>query len=199
MKLIFGLGNPGVEYARTRHNAGFMTVDRLAETLSAGGEKKHGKALVRTADAGAGRLLLAKPQSYMNLSGDPLWELMVFYKDGIEDLIVIHDDLDMPLGRLRFKSGGGTGGHKGLKSITARLGSDRYDRLKIGIGRPPAFMATEDYVLQPFSPEEKAILDEVLRTAVKGIGCWLDEGIAVAMNRYNAEDLRPPPPAEEAK
>jgi PTH1 family peptidyl-tRNA hydrolase len=190
MKLIVGLGNPGADYARTRHNAGFMAVDRLAEALGAGGEKKQGKALVRTADAGPDRLLLAKPQSYMNLSGDPLWELLNFYKDGIEDFIVVHDDLDLPLGRLRFKSDGGTGGHKGLKSITARLGSDEYDRLKIGIGRPPEFMATEDYVLQAFSAEERAVLDKVLQTVVEGMRCWLAEGVVAAMNCFNADDLR---------
>jgi PTH1 family peptidyl-tRNA hydrolase len=196
MKMIVGLGNPGIGYARTRHNAGFMAVDRLAERLNAGGEKKHGKALVRTANTDADRLLLVKPQAYMNLSGDPLWELMGFYKDKIEDFIIIHDDLDLPLGKLRFKSDGGTGGHKGLKSITARLGSDKYDRLKIGIGRPPEHMATEDYVLQAFSAEEKTILDAVLRTALDGVACWLDEGIVAAMNRFNAEDMRPEPPLE---
>lgn len=185
MKLIVGLGNPGVDYARTRHNAGFMAIDRLAESLNAGGEKKLGKALVRPAFAGAERLLLAKPQSYMNLSGEPLWQVLNYYKGGIEGLIVVHDDLDLPLGRLRFKTSGGTGGHKGIKSITDRLGSDAYDRLKIGIGRPPAFMSTEDYVLQPFSPEERDMLDEALQTADEGIRYWLAEGAVAAMNKYN--------------
>lgn len=187
MKLIVGLGNPGIAYARTRHNAGFMAVDRLADLLGAGGEKKHGKALVRTADDGPRRVMLAKPQSYMNKSGDPLWELINFYKDRIEDFIIVHDDLDLPLGRLRFKSEGGTGGHKGLKSVAARLGSDKYDRLKIGIGRPPGFMTTEDYVLQAFYPEEKEVLDQTLASAAEGLRYWLTEGVAKAMNRFNAD------------
>ncbi|MCL2120785.1 MAG: aminoacyl-tRNA hydrolase [Clostridiales bacterium] len=188
MKLIVGLGNPGLAYAHTRHNAGFMMIDHLASLWGAGKEKKQGQALVRQASAGADRLLLVKPQAYMNLSGNPVWELIHFYKNNVEDFIIVHDDLDMPLGRMRFKTGGGTGGHKGLKSITASLGSDQYDRLKIGIGRP-GLLTAEAYVLQAFSPEERAILDQVLRIAAEGIFCWLNEGCVQAMNKYNATDL----------
>ena len=108
MKLIMGLGNPGSTYAHTRHNVGFMVVDKMAALFDAGNEKKQGQALVRTANAGSVRLLLVKPQSFMNLSGEPLWELINFYKGGIEDFIIVHDDLDLPLGKLRFKDGGGT-------------------------------------------------------------------------------------------
>lgn len=196
MKLIVGLGNPGLTYAHTRHNVGFMMVDRLAELWDGACEKKQGQALVRTANAAGGRLLLVKPQTFMNLSGDSLWELVNFYKDGIEDLIVIHDDLDLPLGKLRFKSGGGTGGHRGLKSITQRLGTDKYDRLKIGVDRPPDFMTTEAYVLQAFSIEEKGLLDKVLDKGAEGLRYWLTEGCVPAMNKFNSTDLRPLPPAE---
>ena len=194
MKLIVGLGNPGNAYAQTRHNAGFMLVDLLAVRLGARKEKKQGQALLQTAGTGADQVILAKPQSYMNLSGDPLWALLHYYKDGIEDFIIVHDDLDMPLGRLRFKNKGGTGGHKGLKSITERLGSDAYDRLKIGIGRPPEGMKTETYVLQRLSSDETAILDKVMHIGVEGILYWLKEGCIQAMNQYNATDKA----AEEA-
>ena len=189
MLLIVGLGNPGFTYAQTRHNAGFMVVDRLAAILKAGSEKKQGKVLLRQANAGASRLLLVKPQSYMNLSGDALWELISFYKNGVDGLIVVHDDLDIPLGKIRFKSDGGTGGHRGLKSITSRLGSDQYDRLKIGIGRPPVPMTAETYVLQAFSPEEKKTLEKVLEKGAEGILFWLTQGCEQAMNKYNALDL----------
>ena len=187
MKMIVGLGNPGAAYAGNRHNAGFMMTDRLAEIFGAGGEKKQGKALVRAASAGGGRILLVKPQAYMNRSGDPLWELLQYYKEA-EDFIVVHDDLDLPLGRLRFKSGGGTGGHRGLGAITARLGSDQYDRLKIGIGRPPEKMPVDAYVLQDFSADERLVLNEALEKGAEGIRCWLTEGCLTAMNRYNAAD-----------
>ena len=199
MKLIVGLGNPGVTYARTRHNAGFITVDRLAEIIGASKEKKQGQALVRTAGTGADRLMLVKPQSYMNLSGNPLWELIHFYKDRVEGFIVVHDDLDLPLGKIRFKSGGGSGGHRGLNSITSRLGSDEYDRLKIGIGRPPAPVTAEAWVLQAFSAEETGLLDKVVERAIEGLRCWLDQGCIEAMNRYNAMDLKPPQKEDDAK
>ena len=189
MKLIVGLGNPGGGYAHTRHNAGFMALDRLAAQLGGAGEKKLGQALVRSLSDGGQRLLLAKPQSYMNLSGGPVWQILVYYKDAIDGIIVVHDDLDLPLGRIRFKSSGGTGGHRGLQSITARLGSDVYDRLKIGIGRP-ASMPAEAYVLQAFADEEKAVLDEVLDEAARGLRFWATEGCTLSMNQFNAVDLR---------
>ena len=189
MKMIVGLGNPGAAYAGTRHNAGFMLVDRLAGLFDAGGEKKRGKALIRVAEAEGGRVLLTKPQAFMNRSGDPLWELLLFYKD-IKDFIVVHDDLDMPLGRLRFKSGGGAGGHRGLQSITSRLGSDAYDRLKIGISRPPDQIPADAYVLRDFSADEKPVLEKVLDLGAEGIRYWLTRGCLDAMNKYNAADLR---------
>jgi PTH1 family peptidyl-tRNA hydrolase len=189
LKMIAGLGNPGTTYAHTRHNIGFMVVDRLAQVLGVSAEKKQGHALVAQEVYKGERLLLVKPQTYMNLSGEAILELLNFYKNGIDDLIVIHDDLDLELGRIRFKSGGGTGGHRGLKSITEMLNSDSYDRLKVGIGRPPEFMKTESYVLQAFSTEEKLLLDKVLAKAVEGIEYWITEGCAKAMNQYNALNL----------
>jgi PTH1 family peptidyl-tRNA hydrolase len=163
-----------------------MLLDKLAERTGADKEKKQGKALIRQAESGANRILLVKPQSFMNLSGDPLWEILCFYKDRIDDMIVAHDDMDLPLGKLRFRSNGGTGGHKGLLSITKRLGDDEYDRLKIGIGRPDAIPA-EDYVLRGFPAEQRAELDKALDAGVRAILYWLDEGIQKTMNRYNGE------------
>ena len=199
MKLIVGLGNPGAKYAHTRHNAGFMLVDKMAALLGAGGEKKQGQALVRAANANGERLLLVKPQAYMNLSGDPLWELIRYYKGDVEDFIIIHDDLDLPLGRLRVKDSGGTGGHRGLKSITERLGSDQYDRLKIGIGRPPAPLTAETYVLQAFAPDEAALLEQVLAKGAEVLRMWMAEGCVPAMNAFNGTDLRPAPIEAESE
>lgn len=196
MKLIAGLGNPGSTYAHTRHNVGFMVLDRLSKELSCGSEKKQGQSLVMQGNFKGERVILVKPQTYMNLSGNAIWEMINFYKDGVEDMIVVHDDLDLPLGRLRFKMGGGAGGHNGLKSITQRLGSDQYERLKIGIGRPPEFMKTEAYVLQGFTLEERQTLDKMLDLACEGLLYWLEEGCVPAMNKFNACDLVPGP-AEE--
>lgn len=191
MKLIAGLGNPGATYAHTRHNVGFMAVDRLAAALGASKEKKQGKALICQEVYKGERIILMKPQTYMNLSGEAVLELLNFYKNGMDDLIVVHDDLDIGLGRLRFKSGGGTGGHKGLKSITQMLNTDEYDRLKIGIGRPSPPMKTEAYVLQAFMTEEKLVLDKVLTKTTEALQYWITEGCVPSMNRYNALDLAP--------
>jgi PTH1 family peptidyl-tRNA hydrolase len=169
-----------------------MVIDRLAAFLGITSEKKQGHALVSQEVYKGERLLLVKPQTYMNLSGEAILELLNFYKDGIEDFIIVHDDLDMELGRLRFKSGGGTGGHRGLKSLTEMLNSDAYDRLKIGIGRPPEFMKTEAYVLQAFLTEEKLLLDKVLNTAVTGLENWIAEGGALTMNKFNSTNLAQP-------
>jgi len=187
--MIAGLGNPGPTYAHTRHNVGFMVIDRLAQSLGISSEKKQGRALVAQEVYKGERLLLVKPQTYMNLSGEAILELLNFYKDGIDDLIVIHDDLDLNLGKIRFKAGGGTGGHRGLKSITEMLASDAYDRLKIGIGRPPEHMKTEAYVLQAFLTEEKILLDKVLDKAVEAVQYWVTEGISASMNKYNSLNL----------
>lgn len=193
MKLIAGLGNPGTTYAHTRHNVGFMAIDRLAASLGAGAEKKQGQALVTQAVFKGERLLLVKPQTYMNLSGDSIMELLNFYKDGIDDLIVVHDDMDIELGRIRFKTGGGTGGHRGLKSITERLGSNEYDRLKIGIGRPSEYIKPEVFVLQSFQTEEKPILDKVLNLTAEGLENWIMEGCVSSMNKFNSLNLAPRP------
>ena len=183
MHIIIGLGNPGKEYAQTKHNVGFMVVDAIAEELDVVVEKKQCQAFTQVANWDDEKILLVKPQTYMNLSGQAVMELLNYYKDRIDDLLVIHDDLDLPPGQLRFKQGGGAGGHNGIKNIIAHLNSNDFDRLKIGIGRGQ--YDTKDYVLTPFSGADKKAIEEAVALSVGAVKTWLDEGIAPAMNRYN--------------
>ena len=184
MKLIAGLGNPGLRYALTRHNAGFLTLDLLAAQLGIDLNKRKGLALYGQKGRGEERLFLLKPQSFMNLSGKPVWELLKFYKIDPRDMLVIHDDLDLPPGQIRLRRSGSSGGHKGMESIIQQLGSDRLDRLKIGIGHPEPGQVI-DYVLEPFSREEIPLLEETLNRAKDAALTWLNEGITSAMNKYN--------------
>ncbi|MBZ4653400.1 MAG: peptidyl-tRNA hydrolase [Peptococcaceae bacterium] len=190
MKLIVGLGNPGKKYEKTRHNIGFMIVDELAASLGFTIEKKQNQALLGLGFLEGTKVLLAKPQTYMNKSGEAVLEVLNYYQDSIDDLIVIHDDLDMEFGRIRFKPGGGTGGHNGLKSITQMLNSPDYGRLKIGIGRPPQFMKVENYVLSEFTGAEKKVLPEVIKVAVTGVKTWCSAGIEKAMNDFNGVHIK---------
>ena len=186
MILVIGLGNPGREYENTRHNIGFLTLDKLAASADILIEKKKHQALLGQGFISGKKVLLAKPQTYMNLSGRAVLEITNYYANQIEDLLVIHDDLDLPFGQLRFKQGGGTGGHNGLKSIEACLNSREFDRLKLGIGRPKhEKIEVKDHVLQQFSSAEKEELEEVIKRAEEGVKKWLDSGIAEAMNIYN--------------
>lgn len=185
MKLIVGLGNPGIRYAQSRHNLGFMVVDSLAARWGLAKEtKKHHSLLFQGSFAGM-KTMLVKPQTYMNRSGEAVMEIINYYHENIDDLIVIHDDLDLEFGRIRFKAGGGTGGHKGLNSITTMLNSSDYPRLKIGIGHPPPEMPVEAYVLSGFSAREKVVLPELIKTSAEGLECWCREGLDKAMNDYN--------------
>lgn len=186
MKLLVGLGNPGSRYANTRHNIGFMVLDKIAAEAGITISKKQNQSHLGQGIWLGQKVLLAKPQTYMNNSGEAVLELINYYQDGLTDLIVIHDDLDLDFGRIRFKQGGGTGGHNGLKSITRLLNSSDYDRLKVGIGRNPDFMKVESYVLSEFSTEEKKLLPVILTWAVQGIDTWVQKGITEAMNGYNA-------------
>ncbi len=190
MKLIVGLGNPGKKYEKTRHNIGFMVLDELASILGFTIEKKQNQALLGQCFFEGTKLLLAKPQTYMNKSGEAVLELLNYYRDSIDDFIVIHDDLDMEFGRIRFKLGGGSGGHNGLKSITQMLNSPDYGRLKIGIGRPPQFMKVENYVLSEFSGAETKVLPELINAAVCGLKTWCRAGIAKAMNDFNGLQIK---------
>jgi len=192
--LIVGLGNPGREYANTRHNIGFMAVERLAERWRASwkAEKKFQSRMAR-ADQDARRCLLCKPQTYMNLSGEAVGAVMNFYRLTPDRLLVVVDDADLPFGEIRMRADGSSGGHHGLESIEAHLGTRQYPRLRIGIGREAlacgqnAAREISGYVLGAFRSGDTELLDKVLTRARDQIECWLDEGIAKAMNRYNGK------------
>ena len=183
--LIVGLGNPGREYRQTRHNIGFMLLDRLALRLNLTFSRVESKSLVTKGDYAGRRLLLAKPQTYMNLSGQAVGAMAQFYKVPQENLLVVYDDVDLPFGLLRMRPAGGAGGHKGMTSIIERLGSQEIPRLRMGIGRPPGRMEAADYVLQEFSATETNLLPEILDRGVEAMFTFITQGIAAAMNHYN--------------
>jgi PTH1 family peptidyl-tRNA hydrolase len=183
MKVIVGLGNPGKEYARTRHNIGFMVLDRIRRDLSLPSEKSRFKAIVTEGMRGGEKIVLVAPQTYMNLSGHSVREVRSWYHLPIEQLLVVFDDMDLPFGTLRMRGNGSAGGHNGLKSIIEQLGSNDIARLKIGIGRPRS--SSISHVLSKFSPEEEAELPGLIDRAAEGIYCWMDHGIIAAMNDVN--------------
>jgi len=184
--MIVGLGNPGAEFAGHRHNVGFRVVEALAHAHSLGFSRCRGiAALVATGPACGRSVVLAKPQTFMNLSGRAVGRVAQLYQIAPLQLLVVFDDLDLPLGRLRLRPDGGSGGHKGMRSIIERLGTQAFPRLRVGIDRPPGKMDPADYVLLPFFGQEKAILDQVVDLAVSAIDCWLTDGIEVAMGRFN--------------
>ncbi|MFU8827559.1 MAG: aminoacyl-tRNA hydrolase [Brevefilum sp.] len=185
--LIVGLGNPGPNYRQNRHNVGFMVVNALAESLNIPMQRVEMRALVGKGLLGGERVILAKPQTYMNSSGQSVAPLARFYKIPLEQLMVIHDDLDLPFGTLRLRPLGGTGGQKGMESIVKLLGTHDFPRLRVGIGRPPGRMDPADYVLHDFDPPQQDLLPEVLDTAVKAIRTFVLEGIEAAMNTYNGQ------------
>jgi peptidyl-tRNA hydrolase, PTH1 family len=183
--LIAGFGNPGREYLNTRHNVGFLVIDRLCRKLDIFLGKLQANALTASYKDAQNRIILAKPQTYMNLSGQSVSGLLRFYKIPIEHLLVIHDDLDLPFGTLRIRPSGGSAGQKGLGSTIERLGSQDFARIRVGIGRPPGRMDAADYVLQPFHSSEQQMLDSVLDTASEAAITFVREGLEPAMNRFN--------------
>lgn len=183
--LVTGLGNPGRQYSENRHNVGFMLVSRLADRLGVSFSRLESKALVTKAVYRDYRLVLAKPQTYMNLSGQAVSALQRFYKIPLENLLVAYDDVDLPLGTIRLRPGGSSGGQKGMGSIIDHMGTQEFPRLRIGIGRPPGRMDAAAYVLQDFSRGEIEILDEVLERGVEAVLTFITEGLTTAMNQYN--------------
>lgn len=186
VRLLVGLGNPGATYAETRHNIGFMVISQIAEDLEIRARRSAHQALIGEARLAGKRLLLAQPQTYMNRSGLAVAALMRFYKLTPGELLVICDDLDLPLGRLRLRGQGGDGGHRGLRSIIECLGTKEFPRLRVGVSRPPTRMETVDYVLTRFVSEEQVLVKEVLAAAAEGTRQWWSEGLEKAMNRVNA-------------
>ena len=187
VSLIVGLGNPGREYAQTRHNIGFQVVTRLAEKHGLSFSRMQNEALVATGRIGDVRVVLAKPQTWMNESGKAVGPLVRFYKVEFARLLVVYDDLDRPAGTLRLRSEGGSGGHRGMNSIITRLGTQDFARLRVGIGRPPGRMDPAAYVLQPFGRDDEMLMNMARDRAVEAIECFLAEGIVTAMNRFNTQ------------
>jgi PTH1 family peptidyl-tRNA hydrolase len=183
--LVVGLGNPGREFRDNRHNVGFMVIDRLAARLKVSFSRLESKALVTKAEFEGRRLVLAKPQSYMNLSGMSVGSLVRFYKIPLENLLVVYDDVDLPLGILRIRPEGGSAGQKGMASIVERLGTQVFPRLRVGIGRPPGQMDAADYVLQNFSGQEIETLTPTLDRAVEAVLTFVSQGLNTAMNQFN--------------
>jgi PTH1 family peptidyl-tRNA hydrolase len=189
-KMIVGLGNPGPDYARTRHNVGFQTVDLLAERHGLSFDRfqrraRLGIGALDLRDGAAKRVVLAKPMTYMNASGESVGALAAFYKIVPEDILVVYDDLDLPIGKIRLRPGGGSGGQKGIASIIKALGTEEFPRLRVGIGRPPGQMDPTDYVLKRFSAEQEREMTLARVRAADAIEAWLAQGIEAAMNQYN--------------
>ena len=187
--LVVGLGNPGRDYREDRHNVGFMLVDRLAIRLDVSLNRLRSKALVGSATYETNKIILAKPQTYMNASGQAVQGLTRFYKLPLSNLLVAHDDLDLPLGAIRIRPGGGSAGQKGVTSIIERLDAQDFPRLRLGIGRPPGQMDAADYVLQDFSDAEMTIISETLTRAVDAVLAFVLQGLEAAMNKFNDAGL----------
>ena len=185
MKLIVGLGNPGKEYTKTRHNVGFMVIDELItqENLNLSTKTKF-KGALSQATIGNESVILLKPLTYMNLSGESVLAVKNFYNIDINDILVIYDDLDLPVGKIRIKQKGSSGGHKGMKSIIACLNSSDFPRLKIGIDKEELIPVTQ-YVLTKFSKAQKKLIDEAIEKSINAVHDWIKHGVNYAMNNYN--------------
>jgi PTH1 family peptidyl-tRNA hydrolase len=183
--LIAGLGNPGRRYEHNRHNVGFMLLNRLSLELGEKFGKVEAKALVAKTIYHGERVVLVKPQTYMNNSGSPVSSLLRFYKIPLTNLLVAYDDVDLPLGVIRIRPSGGSGGQKGMESIIDRLGTEEFPRLRIGTGRPPGTKEAADYVLQDFPYHESELLDETLERAVKAVLTFIHSDLDRAMNMFN--------------
>jgi PTH1 family peptidyl-tRNA hydrolase len=186
--LIVGLGNPGADYAKTRHNAGFLLVEKLAADWKCEWANER-KFMARTAksDRNGKRVLLAEPQTYMNLSGEAVGPLMKFYQLPPGKLVVAVDDADLPFGEIRLRGNGSSGGHHGLESIEKHLGTREFARLRIGIGRKDSVRAISNYVLGRFEKNENELLEKILSRASAQIDCWLNDGLPKAMSLFNGK------------
>lgn len=184
--LIVGLGNPGREYRTSRHNIGFMLLDQMAKRDGETFSRFEARALIVKTRYLDHRLILAKPQTFMNNSGQSARSLVHFYKVPFQRMMVAYDDVDLPLGKLRVRPSGGSGGHRGMKSIIESMGTEDFPRLRIGIGRPPGRMDAADYVLQDFRKEEQMQLTDILDRSIEAVLTFIAKGIDEAMNQFNA-------------
>jgi peptidyl-tRNA hydrolase, PTH1 family len=185
LKLVVGLGNPGSEYARTRHNVGFLVVDRLADRLATGFKLKKFGAEIAEAKVGAERLWILKPQTFMNHSGEAVGEAARFWKVAPEDVVVVHDDLELDPFRVQVKIGGGHGGHNGLRSVNAHLGTPEYVRVRVGVGRPPHPSQSAGWVLARFPKGDDRSLEDCVELAADAVRLVAEDGAVKAMNQFN--------------
>jgi len=187
MYLIVGLGNPGDKYRYTKHNVGFMVLDYFASLHNINISKVKHKAVLGESLIGQEKVILAKPQTYMNLSGESVQELMDWYKEDISKLIVIYDDVDLPVGRIRIKPEGSSGTHNGMKSVIYLLNTDKFPRLRVGIGKQPEYMDLADYVLGRFKDEDIPLMEETIKKSALAVEEIIINGVNSAMNKYNRE------------
>lgn len=183
--IIVGLGNPGKRFEQNRHNVGFMLLNRLSNKLGENFGQVRSKALVAMSIYQGERVILVKPQTYMNNSGAPVSSLVRFYKVPLENLLIAYDDVDLPVGTIRIRPSGGSAGQKGMQSIIERLGTEEFPRLRIGTGRPPGKKEAADYVLEDFPPDEADLLNETLDRAVNAVLTFIQDGLDKAMNLFN--------------
>ena len=184
---VFGLGNPGKKHQGTRHNVGFEVIDRLAQEYGVTVSRRRFSALIGEAQSEAGKLLLVKPQTYMNDSGLAVQAVVAWHELAVEQTLVVCDDLDLELGSIRIRRAGSSGGHRGLLSIAAALGTSRFPRLRIGIGRPEPQDAI-DYVLDPFARTQRKVMADAFERAAEAVQSWAAEGIEHCMNKFNRKD-----------
>ncbi|MFT8323640.1 MAG: aminoacyl-tRNA hydrolase [Bacillus sp. (in: firmicutes)] len=187
MKLIVGLGNPGKQYENTRHNIGFDIIEYIAKEYTIPLEKAKFKGIFGTGIISGEKVILLKPLTYMNLSGESIRPLADYYDIALEDIVVIYDDLDLPVGKIRLRQKGSSGGHNGIKSTIAHLGSEKFNRIRVGIDRPKNGMKVTDYVLGKFTKEEQAILETIIKKCSDACGEWTKEPFLQVMNKYNIQ------------
>lgn len=185
MKLIVGLGNPGKKYDETRHNIGFRVIDELSKSFNIPLNQEKFKGIFGFDTINGEKIFLLKPLTYMNLSGESVRALMDFYKIDIEDVVVVYDDLDLPPGKIRLRQKGGHGGHNGIKSLLAHLGTENFKRIRVGVGRPEAGVAVANYVLSMFRPDERQEMEEAVSQASKACESWLSKDFLNVMNSFN--------------
>ncbi|PYZ95461.1 aminoacyl-tRNA hydrolase [Alteribacter lacisalsi] len=185
MKLIVGLGNPGPKYDGTRHNVGFDVIDRCQDKLNISLSQNKFKGVYGSAGMGDQKIFLLKPLTYMNLSGESVVPLMNFYKMTAEDILVVYDDLDLAPGKIRLREKGGAGGHNGMKSLIQHLGTDRFKRIRVGVGRPDHGQAVTDHVLGRFAPDEREDVNTALEKAAEACEAWTKEPFNQVMNQFN--------------
>jgi PTH1 family peptidyl-tRNA hydrolase len=185
MKIVVGLGNPGPKYDRTRHNVGYRVIDELSQRLGAGKPRMRFDATLAEGNLGGEKILLTTPQTYMNESGRSVRQLVDFYNLQLSDLLVVCDDFNLELARLRMRASGSAGGQKGLADIIRKLATEEFARLRVGIGRPPGQMDAADFVLSKFKRSEEPTMEDAVVRAAEGVELWIRSGVGPAMNRIN--------------